>query len=199
MAAPFSAPLPDPPGAARRHVFVGAESLPAVRRIVDEFATGAGLAADDRAALVLSAHEVAANSVRHGQGGGVLNVWSTDGAVVCEVRDRGRLDVPVGRPRAPVARPARRPRPLARQPALRPRADPLVRVGHRGALAPAGAGGQRKAGITVSPQRRIVSSCWSWVSVPIWMRHMTSSTPASARRFTYAIAVSVSPIAWSRL
>jgi anti-sigma regulatory factor (Ser/Thr protein kinase) len=95
MAAPFSAPLPDPPGAPRRHVFVGAESLPAVRRIVDEFAAGAGLAADDRAALVLAAHEVAANSVRHGQGEGVLRVWSTDGAVVCEVRDRGRLDSPL--------------------------------------------------------------------------------------------------------
>ena len=42
----------------------------------------------------------------------------------------------------------------------------------------------RNFGITFSPQRRIVSSCWSWVSVPIWMRHITSSQPASSRRCT---------------
>ena len=42
----------------------------------------------------------------------------------------------------------------------------------------------RNFGITFSPQRRIVSSCWSWVSVPIWMRHITSSTAGFVEAFT---------------
>jgi anti-sigma regulatory factor (Ser/Thr protein kinase) len=105
MAAPFAAPLPDPPAGARGHGFVGAESLPSLRHIVGEFATVAGLDADGRAALVLAADEVAANSVRHAGGGGVLRVWRGDGAVVCEVRDRGHLDAPLaGRERPSLER-----------------------------------------------------------------------------------------------
>ena len=49
---------------------------------------------------------------------------------------------------------------------------------------PAHTASARKWGMTFSPHRRIVSSCWAWVSVPIWIRHITLSTPASARRCT---------------
>ena len=53
--------------------------------------------------LVLAADEVASNSVCHGGGRGILRIWLDPEAVVCDVRDAGRLDDPmVGR---------RRPRP----------------------------------------------------------------------------------------
>ena len=44
---------------------------------------------------MLATHEVATNSIRHGGGEGTLRVWHEDGMVVCEVRDRGRLDQPL--------------------------------------------------------------------------------------------------------
>ena len=45
-------------------------------------------------------HEVAANSVAHGHGRGTLGVWHDHGCLVCEVRDRGRVEDPlVGRAR----------------------------------------------------------------------------------------------------
>ena len=39
--------------------------------------------------------EVATNSLRHGGGRGTLRVWREDGALVCEVRDAGRLQNPM--------------------------------------------------------------------------------------------------------
>ena len=44
---------------------------------------------------MLATHEVATNSIRHGGGEGTLRVWHEDDMVVCEVRDRGRLDQPL--------------------------------------------------------------------------------------------------------
>jgi anti-sigma regulatory factor (Ser/Thr protein kinase) len=39
--------------------------------------------------LVLVAHELATNAVRHGGGGGRLRMWRVDGSVFCEVADAG--------------------------------------------------------------------------------------------------------------
>ncbi len=39
--------------------------------------------------LVLVAHELASNAVRHGGGSGRLRVWRVDGSVYCEVTDMG--------------------------------------------------------------------------------------------------------------
>ena len=39
--------------------------------------------------------EVASNSVTHGGGGGTLRVWLEEDTLVCEVRDRGIIDVPL--------------------------------------------------------------------------------------------------------
>jgi anti-sigma regulatory factor (Ser/Thr protein kinase) len=51
--------------------------------------------ADD---LALAVSEVAANSVRHGGGSGVLRIWQDGDTLVCEVRDHGHIDDPlVGR------------------------------------------------------------------------------------------------------
>lgn len=39
--------------------------------------------------LVLVAHEMATNAVRHGGGNGTLRVWRVDGSIFCEVSDAG--------------------------------------------------------------------------------------------------------------
>jgi anti-sigma regulatory factor (Ser/Thr protein kinase) len=80
-----------------------AGGLPAVRLLVRELGEKARLDAARVGDLVLAADEVASNSVRHGGGRGILRIWLDPEAVVCDVRDGGRLDDPmVGR---------RRPRP----------------------------------------------------------------------------------------
>jgi anti-sigma regulatory factor (Ser/Thr protein kinase) len=91
MAQPSSAPLPNPPGRTDDLSFETPASLFDVRRFVAERARHAGLDPSRTAALVLAADEVAANSVRHGGGGGTLRVWRTDDDLVCEVRDEGQL------------------------------------------------------------------------------------------------------------
>ena len=93
------APLPDPPGDPVEHR-VARDSLPAIRAIVEEHARAAGISELRAGDLVLSAHEVASNSVRHGGGEGVMRIWQDDDGVACEFRDSGRLEQPlVGRAR----------------------------------------------------------------------------------------------------
>ncbi|MFB7325295.1 MULTISPECIES: anti-sigma factor RsbA family regulatory protein [unclassified Streptomyces] len=73
-----------------RHVAVaeGARLGPAAARLED---------------LALSVAELTTNSVVHGGGSGELRVWAQDGCVLCEVRDKGRLDDPLAG-RRPVPR-----------------------------------------------------------------------------------------------
>ena len=48
--------------------------------------------------LVLAAHELVSNSVRHGGGAGTIRVWHDGQAVICDVSDTGRIGHPlVGR------------------------------------------------------------------------------------------------------
>lgn len=76
------------------------EDLHAVRRLVLAEAARAGLAPERASDLVLAASEIAANSICHGGGSGVLQIWRGEGAVVCEFRDAGRIGDPlVGRKR----------------------------------------------------------------------------------------------------
>ncbi len=90
-------PLPEPAGPLREMAF-GLDDLHAVRSLVTSAAAVAGLSRDRSYDLVLAVSEVATNSVVHGGGGGVFRVWSEEGRVVCEFRDRGQLDDPlVGR------------------------------------------------------------------------------------------------------
>ena len=64
-------------------------------------ATGAGLPGWRVQNAVRAVHEVAANSVRHGGGRGVLRIWRTEEAFVCEVRDRGQITDPLAGRRRP--------------------------------------------------------------------------------------------------
>ena len=108
MAAPFDAPLPPPPADAVELPFT-LESIPGVRHVVAVAARAAGFDQGDVDDVVLAAHELATNSVRHGGGRGVARVWRDATGLVCEVADRGRIGDPlVGRERPKSTRPGGR-------------------------------------------------------------------------------------------
>jgi anti-sigma regulatory factor (Ser/Thr protein kinase) len=93
-AAPFAAPLPDPPGQPPALGFELA-SLADLRGLVAGHAAAAGLDHDRTADLVLAVDEVASNSLRHGGGRGTLRIWREEEALVCEVSDAGRIEDPL--------------------------------------------------------------------------------------------------------
>jgi len=93
-AAPFAAPLPDPPGRSPALGFDLA-SLAELRELVAGHAAAAGLDPARAADLVLAVDEVATNSLRHGGGRGTLRLWREEGVLVCEVRDAGRIEDPM--------------------------------------------------------------------------------------------------------
>jgi anti-sigma regulatory factor (Ser/Thr protein kinase) len=100
LLAPFDSPLPPPPATARMLGFE-LDSLFEVRRLVEHSAHRAGLSEERWHDLVLAVGELAANSIRHGGGRGILRIWRTDDALICEVRDRGRIEDPLAGRRRP--------------------------------------------------------------------------------------------------
>jgi anti-sigma regulatory factor (Ser/Thr protein kinase) len=76
------------------------DGLRGVRLFVSEHAEQAGLTAERASDLVLAVSELTTNSVLHAGGGGTVRVWRDASALLCEVRDAGRLQEPlVGRER----------------------------------------------------------------------------------------------------
>ena len=99
LSRPLSAPLQAPPTSCTKLVFQ-AGTLRDLRSLVLRAAKDAGI--DDERAVdtVTAVHEVASNSVRHASGGGVLRMWRSDEAFICEVSDDGLIEEPlVGRKR----------------------------------------------------------------------------------------------------
>lgn len=94
IAAPFGEPLVAPPAGIKDIAF-DAGTVSAVRIFVTCEAAVAGIAPERREDLVLAVNELTTNSVRHGGGGGTLRVWTDDDALVCEVRDSGRIPDPL--------------------------------------------------------------------------------------------------------
>lgn len=84
-------PLAAPPKGTLGLVFE-ARHLVEVRRVVRRRATEAGLAHVRVNDLLLATNEAATNTLLHGPGRGVLRVWQEPGSLVCEIRDRGRID-----------------------------------------------------------------------------------------------------------
>ena len=95
IAAPFDDPLPPAPASAERRSFSSAGDLADLRRFVAAGASRFGLGEKRVAELVLSADEVAANSLKYGGGSGTLTIWMDHLAIICEVQDSGRLDAPL--------------------------------------------------------------------------------------------------------
>jgi anti-sigma regulatory factor (Ser/Thr protein kinase) len=93
-AAPFDAPLPEP-AVRPRELTIGPGGLDHVRRFVARLAAESGLGRPRSADLVLAVNELATNTLRHGGGRGVLRTWTQDDAVICEVRDPGRIVEPL--------------------------------------------------------------------------------------------------------
>jgi anti-sigma regulatory factor (Ser/Thr protein kinase) len=85
---PFCGELPEPAIEPRVIAFIGGE-LRAVRRFIGDCADDAGLDQDAKVDLVLAANELAANSVRHGGGHGVMRIWPEESELLCEVSDDG--------------------------------------------------------------------------------------------------------------
>ena len=80
------APLPPPPPGAHLLGF-DLDSLHEVRRFVDVHGGDPD--------FVLAIDELAANSIRHGGGRGIVRLWTDRGSLVCEVRDQGRIADPL--------------------------------------------------------------------------------------------------------
>ena len=75
--------------------------LPEVRALVHAHAKAAGLSQDRADDLVLAVSEVAANTLQHTRGPGILSVWHDDTEIVCEVHDDGVITDPMAGRRAP--------------------------------------------------------------------------------------------------
>jgi anti-sigma regulatory factor (Ser/Thr protein kinase) len=97
----FDHDLPAPTGAVVELSF-DASGLPAVRDVVTGRATLLSVPPDKVSDLALAVHEIATNSLRHGGGRGVLRVWQEPDALVCEIRDAGRVEDPLVGRRSPV-------------------------------------------------------------------------------------------------
>jgi anti-sigma regulatory factor (Ser/Thr protein kinase) len=69
--------------------------LAEVRRRVEKIAEAAGLGQRATADLVLAASELAANSVAHGGGAGILRVWREDDRLVLDFEDAGWISEPL--------------------------------------------------------------------------------------------------------
>jgi hypothetical protein len=91
---PFDEPLPDPPADAVAFDF-DIETLPELRRRVHAFGTSAGLDVARVPDLVLAAHELAVNGIRHGDRRGTMRLWREPSMLVCEVRNEGRITDPL--------------------------------------------------------------------------------------------------------
>ena len=74
---------------------VDADSLAEVRELVARRAEQVGLVGSRAENLVLAANEIATNSIRHGGGSGVLRLWEEDGVLLCQIEDRGRIELPL--------------------------------------------------------------------------------------------------------
>jgi anti-sigma regulatory factor (Ser/Thr protein kinase) len=86
-------PLEAPPAGAEAVAY--AADLVRVRRLVERHARRAGLGVDRTVDLVLAANEIAANTISHTAGGGVIHVWHTGAEVLCQVHDSGRITDPL--------------------------------------------------------------------------------------------------------
>ncbi|MEU8221174.1 sensor histidine kinase [Kribbella sp. NPDC048915] len=87
----FRTALDDVPDRAERWEF-GPEELGQIRQWLAGHAAAHGVSRDRLEDLSLALHEVCTNSIRFGGGRGRLAVWIADGTLICDVRDRGRID-----------------------------------------------------------------------------------------------------------
>jgi anti-sigma regulatory factor (Ser/Thr protein kinase) len=69
-------------------------NLAEVRAFVRTHAAVAGLPPSRTGDLVIAASELAANTLRHTTSSGTLQLWTTGGELLCQVRDSGHITDP---------------------------------------------------------------------------------------------------------
>jgi len=95
-------PLPEPTRVIDETTF-DRRGLRHVRTLVASTAERFGMDPARTADLVVAVNEVTTNSVMHAGGEGQVRLWRDGRSLVCEVRDRGRLDEPLAGRRRPPA------------------------------------------------------------------------------------------------
>jgi anti-sigma regulatory factor (Ser/Thr protein kinase) len=92
-------PLPSPPGRAEPLAY--RDDLAHVRAFAAVQARRAGLPADRSRDLVIAVSELAANTWRHTDAGGIVHIWTADGELLCQVQDSGHVSDPLAGRRRP--------------------------------------------------------------------------------------------------
>ncbi|GIM91211.1 sensor histidine kinase [Paractinoplanes toevensis] len=90
----FNVPLPPPPASAEVLAYRRMPDLAGVRALVRRRA-GPLLPRERLEEMVLAAHELAANTLRHTTGPGRLAVWTEPGLFACQVDDSGHITDPL--------------------------------------------------------------------------------------------------------
>jgi anti-sigma regulatory factor (Ser/Thr protein kinase) len=85
--------------------FLYSTNLSEVRTLAERHARKAGLPEARVIDFVIAVSEVTANTVRHARSTGSMEIWTADGEIVCEIRDRGVIKDPMAgrQPPAPDA------------------------------------------------------------------------------------------------
>jgi anti-sigma regulatory factor (Ser/Thr protein kinase) len=86
-------PLPSPPVSAQAYEYLS--DLGQLRQWVTRQASAAGLSPGRIADLVISASELAANTLRHTPTGGTAHIWHTDDEILCQIHDEGEIKDPL--------------------------------------------------------------------------------------------------------
>jgi anti-sigma regulatory factor (Ser/Thr protein kinase) len=93
-AAPWAAPLPEPP-AVDINLRIDAGTLSLARGAVARAAARARFTSEPISDLVQAVNEVATNSLQHGGGAADVRIWRDGATLVCELRDRGHFVDPL--------------------------------------------------------------------------------------------------------
>jgi anti-sigma regulatory factor (Ser/Thr protein kinase) len=91
--------LPRPPAHAEALSYC--DELRSVRSFVGSRAKRAGLTPSRISDLVLAISELAANTLRHTDGSGTVEIWQTGEEIICQVADTGQITDPLAMHRAP--------------------------------------------------------------------------------------------------
>jgi anti-sigma regulatory factor (Ser/Thr protein kinase) len=98
--AKLETPLPAP---ATAEAFEYGRDLRPVRELVAAAGQRAGLDPSRCTDLVIAASEVAANTLRHAGGTGIIRLWLADEEVLCQIEDSGFISDPLAGHRRPAA------------------------------------------------------------------------------------------------
>lgn len=101
MPSAYNRPLPRPPANAPALAYRADPTAP--RAYATRHASRIGLPPARVLDLVLAVGELAANTLRHTDAGGVLAIWAAGSELLCQVQDTGHITDPLAGRRRPAA------------------------------------------------------------------------------------------------